>query len=85
MREVELSTDNYHDNYPEIIETMAERDDNDRQPATCFKLICRDYMTLSTVFLHSWALFVAAIQSTTQSKWPLLFVSKRTIEAHDLR
>jgi len=28
---------------------------------------------------------VAAIQSTTQPKWPLFFVSKRTIAAHDLR
>ena len=43
MRGVKLSLDNYHDNYSEIIETMAESDDNDHQPATCSDLICRDY------------------------------------------
>jgi len=48
MRGVQLSLDNYHDNYREIIETMAESDDNDHQPATCSDLICRDYLTLST-------------------------------------
>jgi len=48
MREVKLSLDKYHDNYREIIETMAERDDNDRQPATCSNITCCDYLTLST-------------------------------------
>jgi len=48
MREVKLSLDNYQDNYLEIIQTMAERAENDRQPATCSSLICRDFLTLST-------------------------------------
>ena len=48
MRGVKLSLDNYNDNYREIIETMAESDDNDHQPATCSVLIFRDYLTLST-------------------------------------
>jgi len=43
------------------------------------------YCSMGTVFLHSWAPFVAAIQSTTQPKWPLFLVSNRTIAAHDLR
>ena len=47
-------------------------------------VICVPWATV-TVFLHSWAPFVAAIQSTTQPKWPLFLVSKRTIAAHDLR
>ena len=48
MRGVKLSLDNYNDNYREIIETMAESDDNDHQPATCSDLIFCDYLTLST-------------------------------------
>ena len=48
IRGVELSLDNYHDNYRKIIEIMAESDDNAHQPATCSDLICRDYLTLST-------------------------------------
>jgi len=45
----------------------------------------RTFGPATTVFLHSWAPFVAAIQSATQPKWPLFLVSKRTIAAHDLR
>ena len=39
--------------------------------------------THHTVFLLSKAPFVAAIQSTTECKWPRFFVSKRTIAAQD--
>ena len=41
------------------------------------------YMKPSTVFLHSKAPFVAAIQSTSECKWPRFFVSKRTIAAQE--
>ena len=44
---------------------------------------CAGFSDGVTVFLHS--PFVAATQYTTQPKWPLFFVSKRTIAAHDLR